>query len=854
MVLLDVVYNHFGPDGNYLHAYASRFFNASVPARPGARRSTSTAPHSRTVRDFFIHNALYWIEEFHLDGLRLDAVHAMHDRSRAALRRRTRAARCAPARGASARCTWCSRTTTTRRAAWRATPTAGRARRRAVERRRAPRAARAGHRRDRRLLRRLRGRAAAPSRPRARRRLRLPGRALALPRTAQPRGTRVGAAAAAGVRQLAADPRPGRQPRVRRAHRARWRPVPAREAALRALRRLLLLAPSPPMLFMGEEYAAATPFLFFCDFDRRPRAAVTRRAARRVRPLRALRRPGGARPHPGPERRTHLHRQQARLARARTRAARRAGSRCYPDCSRCRHARPGALAGRRAQRPLHAAGARHAAHQLAARRRRAAGICAPRLDDAAGHPATRRPDAASSAATPCRPSCRAWSVASDGRGAMSTPTEAPPHRAAPRPPDAAPARSCRARPTACSCTATSASPTRRRWCPTWAALGISHLYCSPPLRARPGSQHGYDVVDHGALNPELGTRADFDALVGALHAHGMGLLVDIVPNHMGVLGGDNAWWLDVLENGAASAYAEYFDIDWHSRRPGAGRQGAAADPRRPVRRRARARRAAARLRRGARLLHAQLLRTPPAGRPGRLRRAAPPRAAAAAPASTLACRDDAADRGRPASTQLPPHDGRDRGGRGRAASATRRALKARLARPCRAPAGAGRRDRRGGRGDERPRRRARQLRRAARADRRAALPPGALARGGRRDQLPALLRHQRAGRAAHGTPRGVRGHAPPGARPGRGRRRSTACASTTPTAWPTRRATSSDCNALRRTGGPAGAGAGDRRPRARDAALRGGREDRRAARAGAARLGGARHHRLPVRQRRQRRC
>ena len=103
--------------------------------------------------------------------------------------------------------------------------------------------------------------------------------------------------------------------------------------------------------------------------------------------------------------------------------------------------------------------------------------------------------------------------------------------------------------------------------PYWAELGISHLYTSPILGARPGSQHGYDVVDHGRLNAELGTREDFDRLVDALHAHGMGLLVDIVPNHMGVLGGDNAWWLDVLENGAASAHAAYFDIDWHAADP-----------------------------------------------------------------------------------------------------------------------------------------------------------------------------------------------------------------------------------------------------------------------------------------------
>ncbi len=103
--------------------------------------------------------------------------------------------------------------------------------------------------------------------------------------------------------------------------------------------------------------------------------------------------------------------------------------------------------------------------------------------------------------------------------------------------------------------------------PYLAELGISHLYISPPLRARPGSMHGYDVIDHGELNPELGTRDDFDQMVATLHQHGMGLVVDIVPNHMGVLSGDNAWWLDVLENGSLSAFASYFDIDWFSADP-----------------------------------------------------------------------------------------------------------------------------------------------------------------------------------------------------------------------------------------------------------------------------------------------
>jgi (1->4)-alpha-D-glucan 1-alpha-D-glucosylmutase len=99
--------------------------------------------------------------------------------------------------------------------------------------------------------------------------------------------------------------------------------------------------------------------------------------------------------------------------------------------------------------------------------------------------------------------------------------------------------------------------------PYLSALGISHCYISPCLKARPGSMHGYDIVDHNSLNPEIGSAEDFDSFVGALHEHDMGLILDIVPNHMGVMGSDNSWWLDVLENGQASAYACFFDIDWH---------------------------------------------------------------------------------------------------------------------------------------------------------------------------------------------------------------------------------------------------------------------------------------------------
>jgi len=95
-------------------------------------------------------------------------------------------------------------------------------------------------------------------------------------------------------------------------------------------------------------------------------------------------------------------------------------------------------------------------------------------------------------------------------------------------------------------------------------LGITHCYASPYLTARPGSTHGYDVIDHSSLNPEIGTREDYEKWVLALHEQGLGQILDTVPNHMAVGTNDNPWWNDVLENGPASRYAPYFDIDWRS--------------------------------------------------------------------------------------------------------------------------------------------------------------------------------------------------------------------------------------------------------------------------------------------------
>jgi len=99
-----------------------------------------------------------------------------------------------------------------------------------------------------------------------------------------------------------------------------------------------------------------------------------------------------------------------------------------------------------------------------------------------------------------------------------------------------------------------------------AALGVSHAYLSPYLKARPGSAHGYDIVDHGQLNPELGDEAAFRQLTDALKAHSLGHILDFVPNHMGVGGADNPLWLDVLEWGPDAAHAGWFDIDWDPQR------------------------------------------------------------------------------------------------------------------------------------------------------------------------------------------------------------------------------------------------------------------------------------------------
>ncbi|HVH86292.1 MAG TPA: malto-oligosyltrehalose synthase [Terriglobales bacterium] len=97
-------------------------------------------------------------------------------------------------------------------------------------------------------------------------------------------------------------------------------------------------------------------------------------------------------------------------------------------------------------------------------------------------------------------------------------------------------------------------------------LGVSHLYASPLLEARAGSMHGYDIINHERLNPEIGTEEDLRELVRELNARDMSIVLDIVPNHMGV-STSTRWWRDVLQHGRASEYGDFFDIDWNPLKP-----------------------------------------------------------------------------------------------------------------------------------------------------------------------------------------------------------------------------------------------------------------------------------------------
>jgi (1->4)-alpha-D-glucan 1-alpha-D-glucosylmutase len=93
-------------------------------------------------------------------------------------------------------------------------------------------------------------------------------------------------------------------------------------------------------------------------------------------------------------------------------------------------------------------------------------------------------------------------------------------------------------------------------------LGITDCYASPYFLAKKGSLHGYDVLDHNQINPEIGTDEEYNEFVKELKKYEMGQILDIVPNHMSIIQKENVWWMDVLENGQSSIYADFFDIEW----------------------------------------------------------------------------------------------------------------------------------------------------------------------------------------------------------------------------------------------------------------------------------------------------
>ncbi len=102
----------------------------------------------------------------------------------------------------------------------------------------------------------------------------------------------------------------------------------------------------------------------------------------------------------------------------------------------------------------------------------------------------------------------------------------------------------------------------QRYADYYQRLGVTDIYTSPIWKAQPGSLHGYDVTDHSVVNPELGGEEAFKSLSSSLSERGLGIVVDLVPNHMGISDPSNRQWWDVLENGSCSPYARFFDIDW----------------------------------------------------------------------------------------------------------------------------------------------------------------------------------------------------------------------------------------------------------------------------------------------------
>ncbi len=530
MVLLDVVYNHFGPDGNYLGTYAPEFFTDrhKTPWGDGIHFE------ARPVRDFVIDNALYWITEFHLDGLRVDAVHAIIDDSKPHILEELATRLRALELGRPLHLVLENEDNTARY----------------LDRddNRLPRLYTAQWNDD-------------------------VHHVLHVAATGESEGyyadygaetERLGRALAEGFAfqgemmeyrgHLRGEPSAGLPPEAfvafiqnhdqigNRAFGERITAL-ASQDAVRAVAAVYLLLPQVPMLFMGEEWAASQPFPFFCDFHGELADAV--REGRRN--------------------------EFARFPAFHDPAMRS----CIPDPQAEQTFLAAKLDWNDLHRPDHAAWLAWYRAILAMRKAEIVPRI-PLIGGYAGRYATIGPNAVH-VQWLCGTSERLILTAN-----LSAETiEAPPsegrtlHVEGTIEPDGSFApwtctlgrcrRACMTHPRA-----TYRLQFHKGFgfddaaalAPYLARLGISHVYASPYLKARPGSTHGYDIVDHDALNPELGDQAAFERMNTAFTECGLKQILDFVPNHMGVGGSDNPLWLDVLEWGADSAHAGWFDIDW----------------------------------------------------------------------------------------------------------------------------------------------------------------------------------------------------------------------------------------------------------------------------------------------------
>ncbi len=554
MVFLDVVYNHFGPDGNYLHLYAPDFFTERHQTPWGAAINFDDE-NSQTARDFFIHNALYWLEEYHLDGLRLDAVHAiLDDSSPSFLEELATRVQEGPGRnrqihlvlendGNSAR--YLCRTPEL-----------------------SPRFYTAQWNDDIHhcLHLMLTGESDGYYADYARKPNWFLGRCLAegfayQGETSPYRGNdRRGEPSTelppnAFVSFLQNHDQIGNRAFGERID------ALAPAAAIAAAAAVRLLAPQPPLLFMGEEFGATTPFQFFCDFSGELADAVASGRRAEFSGFEVFSEAGSSDRIPDP------NSEQAFVQ-----------SKLEWDCldlpqhaDRHRHfsellALRARLYGDKGHQPLPGAGTFQelgdTALQVSWQLRN--GSVLTMLINLGPHPCSI-PNSGPGLGPD--PADRVYCLPAELPDALNNGNLLPWSVAV----FLASARDANAIPTATYRLQLNSDFTLRdagELIPYFNDLGISHCYCSPYLKARSGSSHGYDIVDHGELNPEIGSRADLDDFAAKLKQRNMGHILDMVPNHMGIMGDDNLWWLDVLENGPASQFGNFFDIDWTPLRRG----------------------------------------------------------------------------------------------------------------------------------------------------------------------------------------------------------------------------------------------------------------------------------------------